>query len=199
VYDATWHLILWNPLWAALFGDPSALRGRDRNVVWRHFTGLPSRVSHTPEQQARFEAAVVADLRAATAHYPADAGLHSLIEDLRSVSTHFTALWDTGTVGVHETQTKTVHHPDVGTFTLDCDPLTAPGSRSRKRRRRPAQAAQRHRHPGHDRRQPPWPIASTDDDSLRCPDNAVAGRVVRSLVECLLAEYAEEVEVLGGR
>ncbi|MFI1379621.1 hypothetical protein [Embleya sp. NPDC020886] len=127
-YDAAWNLILWNPLCAALFGDGSALRGRERNIVWRHFAGLSSRVSHTPEQEARFEAAVVADLRAATARYSADPGLRSLIKDLRDVSTEFARLWDTGIVGVHESDTKTVHHPDVGTFTFDCDVLNAPGS-----------------------------------------------------------------------
>ncbi|MCX4694771.1 helix-turn-helix transcriptional regulator [Streptomyces sp. NBC_01408] len=128
VYDAAWNLTLWNPLWAALFGDPSAQRGRERNIVWRHFNGLPSRVSHTPGQEARFEAATVADLRAATARYPADNGLRSLINDLRSHSTDFARLWDTGIVGVHDTDTKTVHHPDAGTLTLDCDVLMVPGS-----------------------------------------------------------------------
>ncbi|MEU3921050.1 helix-turn-helix transcriptional regulator [Streptomyces sp. NPDC029004] len=128
VHDAAWNLILWNPLWAALFGDASSLRGRERNIVWRHFAGLPSPVSHTPQQEARFEAAVVADLRAATARYPTDAGLRSLIKDLRSNSTVFARLWDTGIVGVHETDTKTIHHPDVGILTLDCDVLMAPGS-----------------------------------------------------------------------
>ncbi|MFF3246783.1 helix-turn-helix transcriptional regulator [Streptomyces sp. NPDC002870] len=128
VHDAAWNLILWNPLWAALFGDASSLRGRERNIAWRHFAGLPGRVSHTPEQEARFEAAVVADLRAATARYPADAGLRSLIQDLQGVSTDFARLWETGIVGVHETATKTIHHPDVGTLTLDCDVLVAAGS-----------------------------------------------------------------------
>ncbi|MGW5658798.1 helix-turn-helix transcriptional regulator [Streptomyces sp. NPDC003758] len=128
VHDAAWNLILWNPLWAAVFGDACALHGRERNIVWRHFAGLPSRVSHTPEQEARFEAAVVADLRGATARYPADADLRSMIKDLRAVSTDFARLWDTGIVGVHESDTKTVHHPDIGTFTVDCDVLVAPGS-----------------------------------------------------------------------
>ena len=128
VHDAAWNLILWNPLWSALFGDPSPQRGRERNIVWRHFAGLPDRVSHTPAQEARFEAAVVADLRAATARYPADAGLRSLIRDLRDVSTDFERLWNTGIVGVHETDTKTIDHPDVGTLTFDCDVLIAPGS-----------------------------------------------------------------------
>jgi transcriptional regulator with XRE-family HTH domain len=128
VHDAAWNLILWNPLWAALFGDPSAQRGRERNIAWRHFTGLPSRVSHTPKQEARFEAAVVADLRAATARYPADPGLRSLIKDLRSASSDFALLWDTGIVGVHESDTKTVLHPDLGILAVDCDVLVAPGT-----------------------------------------------------------------------
>ncbi|WP_442812553.1 MmyB family transcriptional regulator [Streptomyces sp. NBC_01210] len=31
-------------------------------------------------------------------------------------------------MGVHETDTKTVRHPDVGVLTLDCDVLMVPGS-----------------------------------------------------------------------
>ncbi|MFH8534796.1 hypothetical protein ACH4GE_41250 [Streptomyces tendae] len=46
----------------------------------------------------------------------------------RVVSTDFARLWDTGIVGVHESDTKTVHHPDAGAITFDCDVLTAPGS-----------------------------------------------------------------------
>ncbi|MCM3920552.1 helix-turn-helix transcriptional regulator [Frankia sp. AiPs1] len=127
VWDAAWNLILWNPLWAALLGDPSALRGRERNVVWLHFTSPPSRVSHTPEQEARFKAAMVGGLRAAAARYPADARLRDLIKGLRDVSTDFADLWDAGVVGVHEAITKTVHHPTVGVLTLDCDVFTPPG------------------------------------------------------------------------
>ncbi|MGI5214377.1 helix-turn-helix transcriptional regulator [Plantactinospora sp. CA-290183] len=126
--DASWNLILWNPLWAALFGDASAWRGRERNVAWRHFTCQASRVNYTSEQEDRFATALVADLRAATARYPTDTRLRSLINDLRAVSTDFARLWDSGVVGVHASHTKTFHHPDVGTLTLDCDTLTAPGS-----------------------------------------------------------------------
>ncbi|MDX2852341.1 hypothetical protein PV342_28620 [Streptomyces sp. PA03-3a] len=57
---------MWNPLWAALAGDPSSLRGRERSIVWWHFAGLPSRVTHEPDQLADFEAAVVSDLRSST-------------------------------------------------------------------------------------------------------------------------------------
>jgi transcriptional regulator with XRE-family HTH domain len=129
VHDAAWTLISWNRLFAALMGDFSARRGRERNILWRHFAGLPAgRVSHTREQEARFEAAVVADLRAATARYPADADLRSLVAELRAVSGRFAQLWDTRAVGVHEMDSKIIYHPDIGPLALDCDVLTVAGS-----------------------------------------------------------------------
>ncbi|MFD5870487.1 helix-turn-helix transcriptional regulator [Streptomyces sp. NPDC060322] len=128
VHDAAWNLLEWNPSWAALLGDPSALRGRERNIPWRHFTGRPGRARPTPGQRAEFEAAMVADLRAATARYPADQGLRSLVKDLREESARFAELWESGIVGVHESASKTIDHPEVGPLTLDCDVLVAPGS-----------------------------------------------------------------------
>ncbi|MES4901652.1 MULTISPECIES: helix-turn-helix transcriptional regulator [unclassified Streptomyces] len=128
VYDAAWTLIAWNQLYAALHGDPSGHSERERNVLWRHFTGRPDRVTHTPEQQARFEAATVADLRSATARHPADRSLRTLVADLRRASDRFARLWDSHAVGTHTMDTKTVHHPDVGPLVLDCDVLNAPGS-----------------------------------------------------------------------
>ncbi|MFE4175568.1 helix-turn-helix transcriptional regulator [Streptomyces sp. NPDC056909] len=127
VHDAAWNLITWNPLWAALLGNPSALPGRDRNAVWQHFRGLPSRITQTEEQEARFEAALVADLRAATAHYPTDVRLRFLIGELRRVSGRFAGLWNSRIAGFHDTGIRTVHHPDVGPLTLDCDTLAVPG------------------------------------------------------------------------
>ncbi|GAA2391161.1 helix-turn-helix transcriptional regulator [Streptomyces glaucosporus] len=126
VYDAAWTLLAWNRLHAALTGDPSALPVRERNVVWQHFTGPPGRVRHTFEQQARFETAVVSDLRAARARHPADAALRGLVADLRRTSPRFAALWDAHEVSGHTRHTKTVHHPEVGPLDLDCDILTDP-------------------------------------------------------------------------
>ncbi|MFE4217327.1 helix-turn-helix transcriptional regulator [Streptomyces sp. NPDC056844] len=128
VHDAAWNLIEWNRPWAALLGDPSALRGRERNMIWRHFKGLPGRVRQTPQQKADFEATMVGDLRAATARYPADPGLRALVKDLRETGTTFAALWDSGIVGVHQSGAKAIVHPEIGTLTLDCDVLIAAGS-----------------------------------------------------------------------
>ncbi|MGW7410152.1 helix-turn-helix domain-containing protein [Streptomyces sp. NPDC054833] len=128
VHDAAWNIISWNALWAALLGDPSPWRGRERNIAWRHFTDLPTRVTHTPEQQTRFETALVSDLRSSAARYPQDKPLHTLITDLRRTSDRFEDLWNSHTVGFHTTDSKTVRHPDLGPVTVDCDTLTIPGS-----------------------------------------------------------------------
>ncbi|MFC7385105.1 helix-turn-helix domain-containing protein [Sphaerisporangium rhizosphaerae] len=129
VYDASWTLLTWNPLWGALTGDPSTLRGRDRNIVWRHFAGFPSRVAHLPGELVRFEAALVSDLRSSLAAYPEDERLRTLVDDLREHSRRFGELWAAHAVGRYGIgDTKVVHHPDVGAVTVDCDVLTVPGS-----------------------------------------------------------------------
>ncbi|MFF4211232.1 helix-turn-helix transcriptional regulator [Streptomyces sp. NPDC001796] len=128
VHDATWTLLMANPPYAALMGDPSGWRGNERNSVWRHFVGPGTRARHTPESLRAFEAALVADLRAAAARYPADQRLRRLIGDLRRSSDRFAELWDSGAVGRHEAARKVIDHPQVGALTLDCDVLTVSGS-----------------------------------------------------------------------
>jgi len=128
VYDAAWTLLMANPPFAALMGDPSGWRGHQRNSVWRNFLGSPSRVRQTPEARRALEAALVGDLRATAARYPADQRLRRLVADLRANSDRFAELWDSGTVGRHEASRKTIDHPQVGPVTLDCDVLTVKGS-----------------------------------------------------------------------
>jgi DNA-binding XRE family transcriptional regulator len=128
VYDASWTLLVANPPYAALMGDPSGWRGNQRNAVWRNLLGPGTRVQHTPESLRGFEAALVADLRAAAGRYPADQRLRRLVAELHANSDRFAELWDSGAVGRHEAARKTIDHPQVGPLTLDCDVLTVAGS-----------------------------------------------------------------------
>jgi hypothetical protein len=128
VCDAAWNMIVANPLWAALQGDLAGLSGFRRNVVWRHFFDPPGHVELTREQHAEFGVAVVADLRAAAARYPADVRLRELIAELRAGSESFAEFWAAGAIGPHTSSRKLIHHPQVGTMELDCDVLTVPGS-----------------------------------------------------------------------
>ncbi|MFD3838121.1 helix-turn-helix transcriptional regulator [Streptomyces sp. NPDC058642] len=128
VSDAAMTLLVANPMYAALMGDPSGLRGFERNGVWRNFLGAPGRVRHTPEERRAFEAAMVAELRSTASRYPADPQLRRLIAELRAGSERFAELWDTGAVGRLEASRKTIEHPQVGPVTLDCDLLRVEGS-----------------------------------------------------------------------
>jgi transcriptional regulator with XRE-family HTH domain len=128
VYDAAWNLLVANPPFAALLGDPSGWRGNERNAVWRNLVGPGTRVRHNPESQRELEAALVADLREAAGRYPGDPRLRRLVAELRVNSPRFVELWDSGAVGRHESAHKTVDHPQVGAVTLDCDVLSVAGS-----------------------------------------------------------------------
>ncbi|MCG0290507.1 helix-turn-helix transcriptional regulator [Streptomyces sp. PSAA01] len=128
VSDASWTLLMANPPYVALRGDPSRWRGNERNGVWRHFVCEDGGSRQTHEDRRQFQAALVADLRTAAARYPADQGLRRLVAELRANSERFAELWDSGTVGHHEASRKTIDHPRVGTLTLDCDVLTVAGS-----------------------------------------------------------------------
>jgi transcriptional regulator with XRE-family HTH domain len=125
VSDATWTLLLANPLYTALMGEK---RGKDRNAVWREFLGSGSRVRHTPESRRAVEAEQVAGLRATANRYPADQRLRRLVAELRANSERFAELWDSGAAGGLQASRKTIDHPQVGALTLDCDMLSVAGS-----------------------------------------------------------------------
>jgi transcriptional regulator with XRE-family HTH domain len=128
VFDATWTLLSWNRMWAALFGEPRP-PARSRNLVWQLFTvpAQTSRLVRTDEERQAFAATVVADLRTAAGRYPADAALQALVADLRRISDRFTALWASHAVESPTSSRKTVDHPEVGRMTLDCDVLAVAG------------------------------------------------------------------------
>ncbi|GAA2425991.1 helix-turn-helix transcriptional regulator [Streptomyces glaucus] len=125
VFDAAWTQLLANPLYTALMGE---WHGDDANAVWRNFLNPHSRVRHTPESRGALQAAHVADLRRTVGRYPDDAGLRTLVAELRRRSGHFNALWESGAVGEHRAARKTIDHPRVGALTLDCDVLGVAGS-----------------------------------------------------------------------
>jgi MmyB-like transcription regulator ligand binding domain len=57
IYDLCWNPLAWNPMWAAVNGDPLSRPARARNMMWSFMTGLPSRVKRNPDQvlRSRFE------------------------------------------------------------------------------------------------------------------------------------------------
>jgi transcriptional regulator with XRE-family HTH domain len=131
VFAADWRLIWWNRGWAALLGDPSPLSPDDRNLVRSRFPAAAdsARVARWPVVSTITDVAdlaIVADLRRASARYPADPRLAALIRQTLDGSPRFAELWHSGAVGAHAEDRKTISHPAVGEITVDCDVLAYP-------------------------------------------------------------------------
>jgi transcriptional regulator with XRE-family HTH domain len=128
VFSASWDLLWWNPMWAALTGDPSQQRGLERNVAWRHFTHAPSVIDFDDAHAGDFADDLAADLREAAGRYPNDPALSDLIARLLSDCPDFAARWHQARIARHRSSTKTATRTPVGSITIDCDVLTAPGT-----------------------------------------------------------------------
>ncbi len=128
VHSAAWDVIHWNPLWAALTGDPSERQGLDRNVAWRHFMPERGPIDYDDQHAEEFSDDLVADLREALGRYPQDPGLADLVARLRAASPDFAQRWGKAHVTRHRSSRKTVTATPVGPVTVDCDVISTPGS-----------------------------------------------------------------------
>jgi transcriptional regulator with XRE-family HTH domain len=126
VCDATYHVLAWNAMAAALITDFSTLPDNERNVIWRFFTNSEARDRHDAEGARNFARESVADLRAAAARYPHASGVHRLIDRLLAASAEFRRLWANQDVAVRRSAHKRLHHPAVGWLDLDCEALHDP-------------------------------------------------------------------------
>jgi hypothetical protein len=126
VYTAAWDLLAWNPLWAAMAGDPSDLPALDRNVAWRHFAHGSAPVAFSAEHESDFSDDLAADLRGAVARYPEDAALAALVTRLRALPA-FESRWARARIATHRASHKTTPTA-VGPISFDCDVLTVPGN-----------------------------------------------------------------------
>ena len=128
VHSEAWDVLHWNPLWAAVTGDPAELSGFHRNIAWRHFLLGPGHMDFDAQHAEEFSDDLVADLREASGRYPSDPGLAALIGELRAQSPDFARRWGNAHVARHRSSRKTATATPVGPITVDCDVLTVPGS-----------------------------------------------------------------------
>jgi hypothetical protein len=70
----------------------------------------------------------VADLRRVQGRYPDDRAVVALVQELLAVSEKFRELWDSGSVGEHQSESKTVRTDLVGDLELDCDVFNVAGT-----------------------------------------------------------------------
>ncbi len=127
VTSATFEVLAWNELAAALMEDFSALSPRDRNLVRRVF------LAPHPERRPLyginmadaddFARHAARRLRAAAARYPDAPEVTGLVDELLAKSPEFARLWASHDVTDRPTLSKTFHHAMVGPITVNCDVL----------------------------------------------------------------------------
>jgi transcriptional regulator with XRE-family HTH domain len=118
VTAATYDVIAWNPLAEVLFG----LHGKP-NLARRRFLHRDEVLTSGHED---FGEIAVSRLRAAATRYPRDAGLATLLADLRAGSEEFAGIWDAYPARVAGHRTKNMVHPEVGRLQVSCDVLAVP-------------------------------------------------------------------------
>jgi transcriptional regulator with XRE-family HTH domain len=125
VISATFEVLAWNDLAAALMEDFAELSPEDRNLARRAFLGpaSPDATLYGVSDAAEFRHHVVMGLRSTHARYPSDPAVTKLIDELRDASPEFARLWERHDVQAGPTLTKTFRHPVVGEITVDCDSL----------------------------------------------------------------------------
>ncbi|MEU1942587.1 helix-turn-helix transcriptional regulator [Streptomyces sp. NPDC020125] len=125
VISATFEVLAWNDLAAALMEDFGGLDPRDRNLARRAFLGPvpPDAPLYGISDAAEFRHHVVMRLRATLARYPADPAVTGLVDELRDASPDFARLWERHDVQAAPMLTKTFRHPVVGEITVNCDSL----------------------------------------------------------------------------
>jgi transcriptional regulator with XRE-family HTH domain len=126
VLSATYEVIAWNPLAAALLDDFSKLSRPDRNLLRRTFLGPRSADGKVfgSSGDPGFAQHATNYLRATAARYPDDPEVQGLIADLLAGSPRFADLWQAHNVATEPTLCKTFDHPLVGPITVNCDVLT---------------------------------------------------------------------------
>ncbi|MBS2538584.1 helix-turn-helix domain-containing protein [Catenulispora sp. NF23] len=119
-------MLAWNAMQVALMGDPGRFPAEQRNIAWQHFCNPEAAERFLPEDLIRNGENTVADLRARLAAHPDDAGLRTLVEELRVRSQRFADLWERHDVRRRRMDHKTVLHPVVGRIDLDCEVMFSP-------------------------------------------------------------------------
>ena len=125
VISASFEVLAWNDLAAALMEDFSALPPRDRNLVRRVFLGPHpgGRRLYGVSDADEFARHTAQRLRATAARYPHDPEVAELVRDLLAGSEQFRQLWASHDVADEPMQVKTFQHPLVGPITVNCDVL----------------------------------------------------------------------------
>lgn len=118
--NAAWDLVQWNSAWSQIIGDAGTLPLNERNIVLRHFYGMPAGFQRDAAQAAKFEAEIVADLRQSAGRDHDDPRLNFVIDDLLTNNDRFRELWTAPAAVPYDSEVKSFIDADLGAYELDC-------------------------------------------------------------------------------
>lgn len=127
IKTATWDVVAWNRAAAVVLTDYAALPANQRNILRFLFCNDGIRAKqHDWENIARF---VVGAFRADVARAGLTSEAGELVEELRSASAQFDALWrDNEVLGHAEAgSTKRLRHPELGPIELEYSAFSVDG------------------------------------------------------------------------
>ena len=117
IRSATWDVIAWNRVAAAVLTDYSTLPDGQRNVLRMMFRDSRVRAAQPNWQSvARY---VVASFRADVARAGAARNVQSLVDELCATSPEFAAMWRDNDVQGHGDGVKVLHHPIAGQLSME--------------------------------------------------------------------------------
>jgi len=125
IRTATWDVIAWNKAAATVLTDYSRLPEGQRNILRMMFRNAGVRAAQSNWQNvARF---VVASFRADVARAGATGVVQSLVDELCATSPEFATMWRDNDVRAHGEGAKILHHPTVGSLSLELSAFAVDG------------------------------------------------------------------------
>ncbi|MCT2593006.1 helix-turn-helix transcriptional regulator [Streptomyces sp. N2-109] len=126
--DERQDILAWNDAAAALITDFGQLSAEERNTV-RLSIRLGGTLCSAPAgAEGEFARQSAAQLRAASARYPAERVLGELVNEFAAHSPDFATGWRNHEVRPIPTLRKHLRHPELGELDLDCQTLLLPGT-----------------------------------------------------------------------
>jgi transcriptional regulator with XRE-family HTH domain len=120
-------MLAWNPLAAALMGDPARLPPQERNMARMMFLDPACRDLYADWEKCARE--TVGYLRHCAGRNPDDPGMAALVGELSVKSEPFARWWGNHLVREKASGTKRYRHPVVGEMTLGFETLVPPEAR----------------------------------------------------------------------
>ncbi|GAA4965394.1 transcriptional regulator with XRE-family HTH domain [Nonomuraea thailandensis] len=126
--DERQDIVAWNNAAADLITDFGSLSAGERNAVRLSIRLNGTLCSAADGSQGEYARQTAAQLRAASARYPAERVLGELVNEFAAHSPDFAASWRNHEVRPIPTLRKHLHHPELGALELDCQTLLLPGT-----------------------------------------------------------------------